>query len=186
MDGIFSLWGSLLKQLTCHQGPFLTLLVEALTVQIISPSRTESTIDASREAVTFWLLEIYVSKEWSAARKRGKLSVDALLSTCLQTPNPWTSPLASAITNEPGHRRLKEIYGDRIAASVTEQATTDNSPIRRIAAGDLADLLAYQKIWLETTMGPGESVNEAQSPMLPTGGWAKWDGKWTAKPFGTI
>ena len=186
MDGVFSLWGGLLKQLTFHQKPFLTILVEALTLQITSPSLTEPTIDASREAVTFWLLEIYVSTEWSAARKRGKLIVDTLLSICLQNPNPWTSPLASAIANEPGHRRLKEIYGDRIAVPVTEPASADNPPIRRISAGDLADLLAYQKVWLETTVGPQESVNGAQNSMLPTGGWAKWVGKWTAKPFGTI
>lgn len=207
MDGIFSMWGILLRQLTYSKGPFLRLLGDALIEPIISPFLTEPKADASREGMTSWLLEIYLGPEWSTARRRAKISVDALLLTCLENPNPWTGSLASALVHEPGHERLKEIYGDRVPASMIEpaafameQATPgakqaalapvlaapEALPPRRMSGAQLDDLLAYQKVWLETMRKEPEQADGAPSTMQQRGGWAKWGGTWTARPFGMI
>lgn len=187
-DGIFPLWGGLLKQLAFHQGPFLNLLVQGLIAHIISPSLIDPKVDDRRETVTFWLLEIHISQEWSFARKRGKTNADDLLFICLQNPNAWTNRLASALANQPGRRRLNEIYGDRIAVAIatTAQVPPDDSEPPRAPEGHLADLLAYQRIWLETAGGLREEENGARSFTLPAGGWGKWGGEWTGKPFGTL
>ena len=188
MDDTFSLWEPLLKQLTYHQKPFLNLLTQMLINQIISPSLTEPEVDVHREAVHFWLLQIYTSQEWSSARKRGKINADDLLSICLQNPNFWTNPIACAIVNEPGGSRLGTIYEDRIdaPAMVTAQAAPHDSPTPKIPEGNLADLLAYQEVWLQAVEDSQKENIDPNIPTLPVGGWQKWVGEWTPKPFGTV
>jgi ribosomal biogenesis protein LAS1 len=178
MDGLFSSWDGLLKQLTFHQAEFLILLTEALAMRLISPFLMEPKIDTYREAVTSWLIHIYVSKEWSAARKRGKVNPQALLSTCLQNPNTWTSRIASAIVSEPCHKSTKDIFGARVAALAMEQAALEASASPRIPAEDLDNVLASYATWLETT--------DVRNPRPHEGGWQKMEGRWTSKPFGTI
>jgi hypothetical protein len=186
MDDLFSLWDNLLKQLAFHQGPFLALLTKELVKKIISPSLTEPKLDRFREAATLWLLQICVSKEWSVARKRGKLGVDALLSTCLQNPNHWTNYIATMIVHDADHQRAKEIYGDRIAVAVMEEAAAEDLETRRISAANLEDQPASHRVRLEATGVLGERANDRDNSALSVGGWGKWRGQWTSKPFGMI
>ncbi len=178
MDVLFSSWDSLLKQLTFHQAEFLSLLTEALVMRLISPFLMEPKMDTYREAVTSWLVHIFVSKEWSAPRKRGKVNPQALVSTCLQNPNLWTSRIASAIVSEPSHKSTKDIFGARVAALAIEQAALEASPSPRVPTEDLDDALASYATWLETT--------DVRNPRPRGGGWQKMDGRWTSKPFGTV
>lgn len=187
MEDLFSLWDDLLKQLAFHQGPFLALLTNALMKKITSPwLLIEPKVDSVREAVTLWLLRIYVSKEWSVARKRGKLSADALLSTCMQNPNHWTNYIAMTIVEDADHKRAKEIYGDRIAAAVMKEAAPEDLETREIPAANLEDLLASHQEWLKTTRGLKEQANDIANSTRTVGGWEKRRGPWIPKPFGTI
>lgn len=188
MDGAISVWGSLLRQLTFHQRSFLNILSQKLITQITSPSLIEPEVDTHREAVHFWLLEIYLSRDWSSARKRGKINAEDLLLSCLQNPNLWTGKITFAIINQPSSRRLNTIYEDRIAAPLrmTARATSQSPQPSKISDKDLADLLAYQQVWLEEAEKPGQQEGGSGSPKLAAGGWRKCTGEWTAKPFGTV
>lgn len=188
MDGIISMWNGLLKHLTFHQQLFLNLLTQKLITQIISLSLIDPKVDIDRETVHFWLLEIYTSREWTSARKRGKINANDLLTICLENPNLWTDSVASALINQPVCRKLGQIYKDRITASVTitAQATPHDSQAPKISEEKLADLLAYQQVWLEELEISRKEEKGAGSPNLAAGGWQKWSGEWIAKPFGTI
>ena len=188
MDGIISMWSTILKHLTFHQRPFLNLLTQKLIAQIISPSMIDPKVDAHRETVHFWLLEIYAGREWSSARKRGKINANDLLIICLENPNLWTYSTAFALINQPVCRKLGQVYKDRITAPVTmtAQAAPDDSQAPKISEEKLADLLAYQKVWLAELEISRREEKGAGSPKIGAGGWQKWAGDWTAKPFGTI
>lgn len=188
MDVTISLWSSLLKDLTFHRREFLNLLTQKLFAQIILPSRINPKVDVRRESIHFWLLEIYTSREWSSARKRGKINANDLLIICLENPNLWTDSIAFALVNQPVCRKLSTIHRDRITAPVTKtvQAASHESQAPQISEEKLADLLAYQQVWLEELGILRKEENGAESPKLAAGGWQKWSGEWTAKPFGTI
>lgn len=188
MDGIMSMWGGLLRDLTFHQRPFLNLLTEKLIAQIISPSLIDPTVDVHRETIHFWLLEIYTGPEWSSARRRGKINAKDLLIICLENPNLWTDSIAFALANQPVCRKLGQIYKDRVTIPVimTMQATPHESQALKITKEKLADLLAYQQVWLEELEISRRGDDDAGSPKQAAGGWQKRFGVWTAKPFGTV
>lgn len=182
------MWGGLLKDLTFHQRPFLNLLTQKLIDQIILPSLIDAQVDAYRETIHFWLLEIYTSPGWSSARRRGKINANDLLIICLENPNLWTDSIASALANQPICKKLGQIYKDRIKTPVmmTAQAAPHDSQASKISEEKLADLLAYQRVWLEELEISRTGENDAGRPKPAAGGWQKWSGVWTAKPFGTV
>ena len=183
-----SMWGGLLRKLTFHQRPFLNLLTEKLIAQIISPSLIDPKVDVHRETIHFWLLEIYTSPEWSSARKKGKINAEDLLVICLENPNLWTDSIACPLANQPVCRKLSQIYKDRITIPVimTMQAAPHDSLASKITKEKLTALLAYQQVWLEELEISRRGDNDAGSPKQSVGGWQKWVGGWTAKPFGMV
>lgn len=188
MDGIISMWGGLMKQLSFHHKRFLQLLTQKLFAEIIAPSLVEPVLDVRRETVQFWLIEICTSPEWSSTRKRGRIIEMEMMWICIQNPNVWTNAILSALRKWQQQQRLNAILEENINGPVpiTAHAAPPDSQTQKVSKEDLAELRAYQEVWLENTENSPEEQNGAGSPARAAGGWSKLAGEWTAKPFGTI
>lgn len=101
------IWEELLRHLTLHQQKFLLQLTNEMSLAIIKPSSEDVSNDEYREAMVIWLEHIYNDKSWKTARKRGHLSDDVVLSTCLVNPGPWTLRLALAIIDHESHQKAR-------------------------------------------------------------------------------
>lgn len=192
MDGMYSLWDSLLKKLAIHQELFLTLLANEMAVRICLPSVMDIKIDTYRESITMWLEHILSKTEWTTAVKRGKLSYSAILSTCLKNPNHWTIYLASSIIDTPGCKEAKAIYNERVTKAVALQAEPMLPTVpRTISTENLDQLLPSQRAWLNTEEGLQEQARASQSSEHPVlnsevGGWQTWRGTWIPRPIGMV
>lgn len=159
MDEVFPLWESLLKKLTSHQSHFLIMLTDEMLVQLILPSMLDVTIDTFREAITMWLEQIYTTKGWAAATKRGKLDESVVMETCLQNQNHWTVRLAVAVIGSSGHKIAKEVYVDRVSKAADDLHTKTKLPVvRSISIENLDRLLPSQRKWLESEEGLAEKA----------------------------
>ncbi len=158
-DEVFPWWDSLLKKLTSHQSYFLTMLIDEMLIHLISPSMLDIAVDAYREAITMWLKQIYTTKGWAAATKRGKLDDNIIMETCLQNPNHWTIRLAVAVTDSSSHKIAKEVYEDRVKKAATELNSKPRVPlVRSISIENLDRLLPSQRKWLESEEGLAEKA----------------------------
>ncbi len=178
MDEVFPLWDSLLKKLIPHQSHFLSMLTEEMLVQLISPSMLDITIDTFREATTLWLEQIYTTKIWAAAIKRGKVDDSVVMETCLQNQNHWTVRLAVAVIGSSGHKIAREVYGDRVSKAAQDLNTKATVPIARsISIENLDRLLPSQRKWLESEEGLAEQARYlkcTQHPMENSGQLSQW------------
>ena len=159
MDEVFSSWDSLLRKLTSHQPRFLTMLTDEMLVHLISPSMLDITIDNYREAIAMWLEQIYTTKGWASAIKRGKLDENVIMETCLQNPNHWTVRLARKIIESSSHKIAKEIYADRVTKATEYLKSKSETPTARsISIENFDRLLPSQRKWLDSDEGLAEKA----------------------------
>lgn len=117
---IFPIWSPLLKLLVFHQRRFLPLLVDAMLLPLIAPSRLDIALDDYREALYLWLLEICTSATWKRARKRGLLVFDSVLMTCVTVPNYWTLRLAVEVMDAEVETGVRDKYQGQIVKAMRE------------------------------------------------------------------
>lgn len=114
MDDFFPLWDPLIKKLSAHQRCFLDLLVDQMARQMVLRTNMDVSIDEYREAITLWLERIFVSKGYTAAVKRAKISYGDIMLTCIYNVNCWTVRLARRIMEAPQHEIVKNVYAGRL------------------------------------------------------------------------
>lgn len=114
----FPIWDPLLKRLSMRQSGFLHMLSYEMLKQLITTPDADPLVDKSEESVVMWLEHIYTAREWDKAFTHGDLDDLNLVSTCLQTPNQWTTRLAESIIKCPERVRAQQMFGERVAKAV--------------------------------------------------------------------
>ena len=149
-------WDPLLKSISAHQKPFLTLLVQEMTFRLVAPSRLDISTDTHREAMVGWLEHLLVDKDWAGIRKRSGVDGSQVISTCFQCPNLWTAKLSKSLVSHSGFQQIKTIFGREVAAL---DAPRSNEP---------------------------DSLDEGNMATQDLGGWHTIQGIWTPRPIGLI
>ncbi|KAI4204521.1 MAG: hypothetical protein LQ350_001071 [Teloschistes chrysophthalmus] len=121
VDMIFPVWDPLLKRLAMRQSGFLQMLSYEMLKQLIAIPEAHPLVNKSEESLVMWLEHIYTAREWDKAFTHGDLDDLNLVSTCLQTPNQWTTRLAESIVKCPERVRAQRMFGERVARVVNDK-----------------------------------------------------------------
>jgi len=101
MEGAITLWNELLARIAIFQknSGFLQILVERFIFIITTPSTLDVTLDAFKEAVHLWVIEIFSSEWWRHSEIIE--TVEGLrgytFNECIMTPNYWSMRVAKKI-----------------------------------------------------------------------------------------
>ncbi|KAI4097264.1 MAG: hypothetical protein L6R37_006826 [Teloschistes peruensis] len=123
---IFPVWDPLLKRLAMRQSGFLQMLSYEMLKQLITAPEAHPSVNKSEESVVMWLEHMYTAREWDKAFTQGDLDDLNLVSTCLQTPNQWTTRLAESIVKCPERVRAQRMFGEHVARAVNDKDNGDS------------------------------------------------------------
>ncbi|KAL9579187.1 MAG: hypothetical protein Q9212_005255 [Teloschistes hypoglaucus] len=166
----FPVWDPLLKRLAMRQSGFLQMLSYEMLKQLITTPEAQSLINKSEESLVMWLEHMYTAREWDKAFTHGDLDDLNLVSTCLQTPNKWTTRLAESIIQCPERVRAQRMFGERVARAVNDEEHGGG-----VLKENQNDLLATKMTSLPVIPGHGGFVQPSsylrprgQSQPMPT------------------
>ncbi|KAL8688788.1 MAG: hypothetical protein Q9218_005386 [Villophora microphyllina] len=120
-DLAFPVWDPLLKKLAIRQSGFLQMLSYELTKQLITTPEVNPVVEDLKEAIVTWLEHMYTARDWDKAFKQGDLDDLHMVSMCLQTPNQWTTRLATSIVRCPERVRAQQMFGERITRAADDK-----------------------------------------------------------------
>ncbi|KAL9028970.1 MAG: hypothetical protein Q9196_002730 [Gyalolechia fulgens] len=115
MNDLYGLWDQLLLRVAESQGQVLALLTDQMIAHLVTSRKSDGTADADQERVLLWLTRVFTAETWEKAARRATLDDVAVVSRCLQNPNPWSIRLATAITKSSRSNIARDLYGPLVA-----------------------------------------------------------------------
>ncbi|KAL2372070.1 cell morphogenesis protein Las1 [Blastomyces gilchristii SLH14081] len=169
MEATFSTWDVVLKELCRHRITFLTSLSGELARALVDEDSNTSEGDPYREAIYLWLVHIFNSSAWAAAR-RLYLSTCHVDAACHDASGYWARRLRSSMDQ----------HSHKLDTDATKEANSNGTS--ELGTGSGAATLGKQDGSVEEIVDMDADLD---SNLLRSYGWDV-KGSWKYKPIGVV